>query len=168
PERRDRPFDESERLFVELLADWLGRALERRVAREEREAAVDRFEETLERIDDAFFALDDDWRFTYVNERAAALLERDPDELLGADVWAEFPAAIGEEYETNYRRAMETQESVSFESYYEPLDLWTEVTAYPSPDGLSVFFADVTDRKRRERVLERLLGTVEGIQRADG
>ncbi|QKG92221.1 PAS domain-containing protein [Halorubrum salinarum] len=168
PERRDRPFDERERLFVELLADWLGRALERRVAREEREAAVDRFEETLERIDDAFFALDDDWRFTYVNERAAALLEREPDELLGADVWAEFPAAIGEEYETNYRRAMETQESVSFESYYEPLDLWTEVTAYPSPDGLSVFFADITDRKRRERILERLLGTVEGIQRADG
>ncbi|OYR82335.1 histidine kinase, partial [Halorubrum ezzemoulense] len=90
-----------------------------------------------------------------------------PAELLGADVWAEFPAAIGEEYETNYRRAMETQESVSFESYYEPLDLWTEVTAYPSPDGLSVFFADATERKRRERVLERLLGTVEALQRTD-
>ncbi|WP_193365833.1 PAS domain-containing protein [Halorubrum distributum] len=167
PERRDRPFDESERLFVELLADWLGRAIEREIAREEREAAVERFEETLERIDDAFFALDDDWRFTYVNEKAAALLDRQPDELLGADVWAEFPAAIGEEYETNYRRAMETQESVSFESYYEPLDLWTEVTAYPSPDGLSVFFADATERKRRERVLERLLGTVEALQRTD-
>ncbi|RLM76440.1 PAS domain-containing protein [Halorubrum sp. Atlit-26R] len=167
PERRDRPFDESERLFVELLADWLGRAIERRIAREEREAAVERFEDTLERIDDAFFALDDEWRFTYVNEKAASLLDREPDELLGADVWGEFPAAIGEEYETNYRRAMETQEPVSFESYYEPLDLWTEVTAYPSPDGLSVFFADATERKRRERVLERLLGTVEELQRTD-
>ena len=167
PERRERPFDESERLFVELLADWLGRALERQIAREEREAAMERFEETLERIDDAFFALDADWRFTYVNERAAALLDRDPDELLGADVWAEFPAALGEAYETNYRRAMETQESVSFESYYEPLDLWTEVTAYPSPDGVSVFFTDASDRKRREQTLERLLGTVEELQRTD-
>jgi len=166
-ERRDRPFDESERLFVELLADWLGRAIEREVAREEREAAIERSEETLERIDDGFFALDADWRFTYVNERAAALLDRDPEELLGADVWAEFPDALGEGYERHYRRAMETQEPVSFEDYYEPLDLWTEVTAYPSPDGLSVFFADVTDRKRRERTLERLLGTVERIQRAD-
>ncbi|TKX75616.1 PAS domain S-box protein [Halorubrum sp. GN11_10-6_MGM] len=167
PERRDRPFDESERLFVELLAGWLGRAIERRVAREEREAAVARFEDTLERIDDAFFALDEEWRFTYVNEKAAALLDRDPDELLGADVWAEFPAAIGEEYERNYRRAMETQEPISFEDYYEPLDLWTEVTAYPSSDGLSVFFTDATDRKQRERVLERLLGTVEELQRTD-
>ena len=167
PERRDRPFDESERLFVELLADWLGRAVEREIVSEEREAAVERFEDTLERIDDAFFALDADWRFTYVNERAAALLDRDPDELLGADVWAEFPAAVGEEYEENYRRAMETQEPVSFEDYYEPLDLWTEVTAYPSPDGLSVFFADATARKRRERILERLLGTVEELQRTD-
>ena len=167
PERRDRPFDESERLFVELLADWLGRAIERRAVREEREAAVERFEDTLERIDDAFFALDEEWRFTYVNEKAAALLDRDPDELLGADVWSEFPAALGEAYERHYRRAMETQEVVTFEDYYEPLDLWTEVTAYPSPDGLSVFFADATERKRRERVLERLLGTVEELQRTD-
>lgn len=167
PERRDRPFDESERLFVELLADWLGRALEREIAREEREAAIERFEETLERVDDAFFALDEEWRFTYVNERAATLLERDPEELLGADVWAEFPAALGEAYERHYRRAMETQEPVSFEDHYEPLDLWVEVTAYPSADGLSVFFADASERKRRERILERLLGTVERIQRAD-
>ena len=168
PERRDRPFDEAERLFVELLADWLGRAIERRIAREEREAAVERFEETLERIDDAFFALDDDWRFTYVNEKAAALLDRDPEDLPGADVWAEFPAAVGETYERYYRRAMETQDPVTFEDHYEPLDLWTEVTAYPSADGLSVFFADATERKRREQILERLLGTVEELQRTDG
>ncbi|MEZ3163654.1 PAS domain-containing protein [Halorubrum sp. RMP-47] len=162
---RDRPFDESERLFVELLAEWLGGALEREVASEERAAAVDRFEETLDRIDDGFFALDDEFRFTYVNDAAASLLDRDADELVGDDVWAEFPAALGQKYERNYRRAMETQEVVSFEDRYEPLDLWTDVTAYPSPNGLSVFFADVSERKRREQTLERLLGTVERIQR---
>ena len=164
---RDRPFTHRERLFVELLADWLGRAFERRAAREEREAAVERLEDTLERIDDAFFALDDGWRFTYVNEKAAALLDRPAEELVGANVWEEFPDALGETYETSYRRAMDTQESVSFVERYEPLDLWTEVTAYPSPDGLSVFFSDVTDRKRREQILERLLGTVERIQRTE-
>ncbi|EMA59459.1 PAS domain-containing protein [Halorubrum kocurii] len=165
PDRRARPFDESEQTFVELLAAWLGRAIEREIAREEREAAVKRFEDTLERIDDAFFALDSDWRFTYVNEKAAALLGRDPDALLGETVWEEFPAALGQEYEESYRRAMETQESVSFEAHYEPLDLWTEVAAYPSPDGLSVFFADASERKRRERTLEHLLMIVERVQR---
>jgi PAS domain S-box-containing protein len=162
---RERPFSSRERLFVELLADWLGRAFERRAAREQREAAVDRLADTLERIDDAFFALDDDWRFTYVNEKAATLLDRPPAELVGANVWDEFPDAVGETYETSYRRAMETQESVSFEARYEPLDLWTEVTAYPSPDGLSVFFSDVTDRRQREERLERLLRTAERLQR---
>jgi len=165
---RDRPFDESERLFVELLAEWLGGALEREVASEERAAAVDRFEETLDRIDDGFFALDDEFRFTYVNDAAASLLDRDADALIGDDVWAEFPAALGQKYERNYRQAMETQEVVSFEDRYEPLDLWTDVTAYPSPNGLSVFFADVSERKRREQTLERLLGTVERIQREGG
>jgi len=165
PERRDRPFDESEKTFVELLAAWLGRAVERELAREEQAAAVERFEDTLKRVDDAFFALDTEWRFTYVNEKAAALLGRDPDALLGESVWEEFPAAVGKEYEKHYRRAMETQESVSFETRYEPLDLWTEVAAYPSPDGLSVFFADASEGKRRERTLERLLATVERIQR---
>ena len=165
PERRDRPFDESEETFVELLAAWLGRAIERQIAREEREAAVKRFEDTLERIDDAFFAVDADWRFTYVNGKAAALLGRDPDALIGENLWEEFPAAVGQQYEEHYRRAMEAQESVAFEAHYEPLDLWTEVAAYPSPDGLSVFFADASERKRRERTLERLLATVERIQR---
>jgi len=162
---RDRSFDESERLFVELLAEWLGGAIEREVASEERAAAVDRFEETLDRVDDGFFALDDEFRFTYVNEAAASLLDRDAEALIGDDIWAEFPAALGRKYERNYRRAMETQEVVSFEDRYEPLDLWTDVTVYPSPNGLSVFFADVSERKRREQTLERLLGTVERIQR---
>jgi len=162
---RERPFSDRERLFVELLADWLGRAFERRAASEDREAAVERLEDTLERIDDAFFALDDEWRFTYVNGRAAALLDRPAEELVGANVWDEFPDAVGETYEASYRRAMETQEQVSFVERYEPLDLWTEVTAYPSPDGLSVFFSDVTDRRRREETLERLLRTAERLQR---
>ncbi|WP_232745052.1 PAS domain-containing protein [Halorubrum aethiopicum] len=163
---RDRPFDDDERLFVELLAEWLGQEFERRRAREDREAATERLENTLERIDDAFFAVDDEWRFTYVNGKAAALLERDADDLVGSDVWSEFPEALGQRYESAYREAMETQRSVSFEDHYEPLDLWTKVRAYPSEEGLSVFFADVTDRKRREERLERLLGTAEGLQRA--
>jgi len=164
-EQRSQPFTEIEQLFVELLTEWLGRAFERRGAREQREAAVKQLEATIERIDDAFFALDEEWQFTYVNSNAATLLDRSVEELLGEDVWEAFPEAIGQTYETNYRRAMDEQETVSFEDRYEPLDLWTEVTAYPSPDGLSVFFSDITDRKRREETLERLLRTVERLQR---
>ena len=165
---RTRPFTTEERLFVELLADWFGGAFERKRAREERAEAVDRLERTLERIDDGFFALDDEWRFTYLNDAAATMLEAPADELSGAHVFEEFPDALGKRYEQYYREAMETQESVSFEEYYAPLDLWTDVTAYPSDGGLSVFFRDITERKRREEALKNLLQTTERLQFSDG
>ncbi|MFC5135440.1 MULTISPECIES: PAS domain-containing protein [Haloferacaceae] len=165
-ETRDRAFTPDERLFVELLAEWLGQEFERQRARDRLQSARKRLENTLERIDDAFFALDDDWEFTYVNAKAAMLLERDADDLVGTNVWSEFPDALEEAYESAYREAMETQQPVVFEQHYEPLDLWTKARAYPSEEGLSVFFTDVTDRKRREQRLERLLGTTEGLQRA--
>ena len=162
---RERPFSDSEELFVELLADWLGRALEKQAAQDERQEAVSQLKRTLERIDDAFFALNEDWEFTYVNEKAATILDRAADELIGTNVWDEFSDALGQKYEENYRRAMEAQETVSFEDYYAPLNLWTEVTAYPSPDGISVFFQDITESRQREKTLKRLLETAEQMQR---
>ncbi|QLG28209.1 PAS domain S-box protein [Halorarum halophilum] len=109
--------------------------------------------EILGRISDAFYALDEEWRFTHVNDRAAELLQRSADELLGKSVWAEFPEAAAGEISDQYRRAMDTQESVTFETFFEPLDGWFELNAYPSETGLSVYFRDVTERKERERQL---------------
>jgi PAS domain S-box-containing protein len=135
---------------------------ERQLERQ-REELEGELSEVFERIDDAFFALDDDWRFTHVNERAAAVLDRSVGELLGARIWDEFPAAVDSAFEEQYRRAVETQESVSFEAYFPPLETWFGVSAYPSETGLSVYFRDVTDRKRRERQLERYEQLVETV-----
>jgi PAS domain S-box-containing protein len=125
------------------------RRLERR--REEVESELN---EVFERIDDAFFALDDEWQFSYVNEQAAGILGRSRGELVGESVWEAFPEAAGSRFQTQYERARERQESVSFEEYYPPLERWFEVNAYPSESGLSVYFRDVTERKERERELE--------------
>jgi signal transduction histidine kinase len=70
-------------------------------------------------------------------------------------VWEEFPEAVGSTFEEQYRTAMETQETVSFEEYYPPLSVWLEVRAYPSETGLSVYFRDVSERKATERRLEQ-------------
>ncbi|MWG34367.1 bacterio-opsin activator domain-containing protein [Halomarina oriensis] len=105
----------------------------------------------LERVTDAFFAIDTDWRFTYVNERAATLLERPASDLVGAVLWEAFPEAVGTAFETEYERARRTGESVTFEEYYPPLEAWFEVNAYPSETGLSVYFRDVSDRKRADQ-----------------
>ena len=113
----------------------------------------------LSSISDAFFALDHDWRFTYVNDRAEQVLLRPRDELLGRSLWDEFPAAAGSTFEVQYRRAITSGSAVSFEEYYGPLRIWFEVRAYPSANGLSVYFQDVTSRRaadaQREEVRQR-------------
>jgi PAS domain S-box-containing protein len=142
------------------ITEWFGTATdisERKQHDEERERLLARERQAreqvttiLERITNAFFATDWQWRFTYVNAEAERLLRRPREELLGRNLWEEFPEALGAAFGREYHRAMETQTTVQFEEYYPPLGAWFDVHAYPSADGISVFFQDVTDRRRAE------------------
>jgi PAS domain S-box-containing protein len=109
----------------------------------------------FERISDGFYALDTDWRFTYLNPQAEELIGRSEEDLLGAVVWEEFPDTTELQVHEEFHTAMETQDPVSFEQYYPPLDAWFDVQVYPSETGLSVYFREITDRKERERELEQ-------------
>ena len=112
----------------------------------------------LESMSAAFYSLDQDWRFTYVNAEAERILGRPRDELLGGVLWDLFPATIGSDFETYYRAAREGGRTVTFEAYYPaPLDGWYELRTWPSPDGLSVYFLDVTARKAAQLDLQSAL-----------
>ncbi|HWE36476.1 MAG TPA: PAS domain S-box protein [Isosphaeraceae bacterium] len=126
---------------------------ERREAKEAAEVAGARVTRILESITDAFYALDRDWRFTYINPRAEMLLRRSRDGLLGKVVWDEFPESVGSTFDRNYHEALATGRAVTLEEYYPPLETWFEVRAYPSSEGLSVYFRDVTERRRAEEAL---------------
>ncbi|MXV63543.1 PAS domain-containing protein [Natronorubrum sp. JWXQ-INN-674] len=119
----------------------------------ERKRLEGELETTVDRITDAFFGLDAEWTITYVNDRARALIDPDDEGLIGRTLWEAFPAAVDSTFETEYRHAMKTQEPTSFEEYFPPLETWFEVHAYPSQTGLSVYFRDVSERKRVEREL---------------
>ena len=100
----------------------------------------------------AFFALDRNWRFSYVNSEAERVLGRPREELLGGVIWELYPAAVGSDFEEHYRGASATGQERVFEAYHPaPLDAWYEVRASPSPDGLSVYFLDVTQRLLAEQ-----------------
>lgn len=103
--------------------------------------------ETLESISDGFFALDKNWRFTYFNSQAARLLNRPWKDFIGKTIWEEFPESVGSLFEQEYRRAITEQVTVSFESFYAPLNAWYAVRAYPIASGLAVYFQDVTEQK---------------------
>jgi PAS domain S-box-containing protein len=105
----------------------------------------------LESITDAFFTLDQQWRFTYLNPQAESLLQRQRHELLGKIIWDEFPEAVHSAFYEKYHRAIAEQISVAFEEFYPPLDMWCAVHAYPIPDGLSVYFQNITKRKLQQQ-----------------
>ena len=119
----------------------------------ELQRANNQLTDILESITDAFYALDPDLRFTYVNRRAAELLMRDRDELIGQSVWDEFPAAAETVLWSTYHQSMEDLVPRSVEFYYPPLETWFEVHAHPSPDMLSVYFKDISDHIRTQREL---------------
>ena len=121
-------------------------AQQRERAQEQRNAQI------LESITDAFYAVDRNWKFTYVNAQAARLLRRSAAELVGQDGWAAFPDAQGTVIEENYRRVMTERRSVHFEAYFAPLALWFEVHAYPSGDGIAVTFQNISGRKFSEQL----------------
>jgi PAS domain S-box-containing protein len=127
---------------------------ERKLAEEALQESNNRIRNILESITDAFFALDNGWRFTYVNAEAERVLQRPREELLGKNVWEEFPEAVGSTFYREYHKALREQTTVDFEEYYPPLETWVDVRAYPSEDGLSIYFRDVTERRR---AAERLL-----------
>lgn len=110
----------------------------------------------LESITDGFIALDSDWRFTDVNAEAERISGIRRQDHIGKTLWELFPATLGTALESQWRRAMAERVAVDLENYYEPWDSWFHVKAYPSRDGgLSVFFHDITARKRSEEALRK-------------
>jgi PAS domain S-box-containing protein len=104
----------------------------------------------LESITDAFFALDREWRFTYVNEAAEKVLRSSRSDLLGRSLWVVFPQVKGTKFEDAYRRSLQDDVAVQLEEYFAPLDLWAAVHVYPSREGLSIYFRDISGRKMAE------------------
>lgn len=127
-----------------------------------------RTERILESMTNAFFALDRQWRFTYINRHAEGMLMRSRDELLGKNLWEEFAEAVGSTFYHQYHQAMASGETLVFEEYYPPLERWFEVHAVPSEEGLSVYFHDISDYKRTQEYLARISKAVESTSDAIG
>jgi PAS domain S-box-containing protein len=134
---------------------------DRKRAEEALRAAQRRSETILESITDKFSAVDREWRYTYINERALAQArsakgrEIAADDVLGVSCWEFLPELVGTTIDRELHRAMREQRLVEFEAYSEASANWLEVRAYPSEDGLSIYAHDVSERKAAQEEVSR-------------
>jgi PAS domain S-box-containing protein len=117
------------------------------------ETARHDLERVLERVSDGFVALDRTWRYAYVNGSGGRLLGRDARELIGRHIWTEFPEGRGQKFQLAYEKAMREQRPIQLRDNYPPWNRWFENRIYPSPDGITIFFNDITDQVMMEDAL---------------
>jgi len=101
----------------------------------------------LESIGDAFFRVENNWLVTYWNKEAERMLMIPKNKIIGQYLWDVFANSIGSVSYKKYHEALETNTRVVFEDFYPVLEKWFEISAYPSDNGLSVYFKDITERK---------------------
>jgi PAS domain S-box-containing protein len=132
-----------------------------KTARLDAERERERVRTVIESISDGFLSFDRNWNFTYANREGAQTLGRAPDDLIGKNLWSEFPELAETSFGKMYLRAMEENVPLSTEDFYPPFNAWYSARAYPSENGLSLFFLDVTERKKAETEREMLLERTE-------
>jgi PAS domain S-box-containing protein len=124
----------------------------------------------MERITDGFLALDSNFTFTFVNKKAGEMLGLDPEQMIGKNIFSGFGNISSTTFNEACLSAFKNQQYIFLENYYHPLKRWLENDIYPSADGLSVFFKDITVKKRTESALkeseERYKHLIENVHAA--
>jgi two-component system sensor histidine kinase UhpB len=141
--------DITERKQLEEQLTVANKALEEKIS-----VKASELNNVFDRITDAFLVLDNDWRFIYLNHKAGELINEDPESMMGKSIWDNFQADGKREDHHFYQsvhKAMDEQVDIHTEVYYAPYGKWFENHMYPSLQGLSIFFRDVTDRKIAEK-----------------
>ena len=116
----------------------------------------EKLDSILESITDAFFTLDKDWNFSYINTQFERVFRINRNERLGKNIWQVLSPKIKEKVYPKLSHAIEKGNAFHLEHYHEKLDKWLQIKAFPSEEGLSVFLEDITERKRSRKELEKL------------
>jgi len=124
-----------------------------------------RLVKVLESITEGFFSVDCAWRIVFVNPQAERLWNRRRQEVLDRNLWEVFPEGANGPFYRMYQEVMNTGIPGHLEDYCTPLGRWVEVHAYPSPDGLSVYFRDISERRESQEHITRALKEKEVLLR---
>ena len=113
----------------------------------ERKKAEEKTRRALEEIVEAYFELDNDWRFVEANEKVAEIIGKKREELIGNVIWDVIPKIKDEMAYKQYYKAKKENISVHFETKSLSTGEWYEVHAYPSKEGLTVYAHNINELK---------------------
>jgi len=150
---REGGYTHKELQSLEMLAPTIVEALQSKRAEEDVARSKRKVSEILESIQDGFYAIDRNWCFTYMNHRAAEHFGLKPEDLIGKYVWDKFPRFFGTEHEQHIRKAMNIREIQRYEGPDVYTDKWLSISIYPSDEGVSLFWQDISERKQAEESL---------------
>lgn len=138
------------------ILEWVGVHIDitdRFQAKQKLTASVRHSQVILESITDGFFAIDEEWRFVYVNPEAERILNCEPGALLNRVLWEAYPGLAGTAFEQAYRRVPVTKQAESVHAFYPDHGRWYDVRVFPLANGISIYFRDVTEAKEKEAAL---------------
>ena len=105
----------------------------------------------LESITDAFFAVDHNWMVTYWNKEAENIMQLPREKIIGRNLWEVYPEGVSLKYHKEYHKAMLQKTPVHFKEYHPNSNIWMELSVYPSNEGISIFFKDISQRIEVEK-----------------
>ena len=123
---------------------------ERREAQQKIEKIYREKETVLNRISDAMISLDNEWRYTFINDAAMTDHPVSKEATIGKIIWDIHPEMRDTIFWEKYHQAMNERKAVEFENFYPPYNRWLSVKIYPAPDGLTIFYRDITEYKKTE------------------
>jgi diguanylate cyclase (GGDEF)-like protein/PAS domain S-box-containing protein len=151
------PATAGERLSIGMMED----ISTRKRAQQALQDSEQRYRGILETMTVGFLAIDQRWRITYANARAAEIIGKPLPEFVGKTFAEAFPEAVGSPFEADYRKAMRERVTLRSEQYFEPWDRWFEVRVDPTPEGIGIFFRDISEQRRSDAALKRFRAAME-------
>jgi PAS domain S-box-containing protein len=150
----ERNWNENEISFLTNISYNLSSSLQRIKYNLELENSLNEKNTILESIDDAFISLDKNWIVNYWNKKAEEVIGIPREKIIGNFFWKTFPYLKGSIYENNIKAAFKNQKTINFQNFFEELKIWFDVSVYPSKNGLSIYFKDITQTKKHEYDLQ--------------
>lgn len=111
-----------------------------------------RIKQILENIMESYFEMDNKWHILDLNHNAEIEFGKKKEELIGKVFWNEFPP--NKPIWDNFHRARQKKKYIKFEAYSSISNKWFEMHFHPFEDGSSVYFHDISERKKLEHDLK--------------